>query len=147
LEEYQKALRKRGEEDDTIGEKLQEAKLLLKKSKRKDLYALIGVAKGAAATEQEIKTAYRKAALKWHPDRHSASSEEKKKEAETKFKEINDAFELLTDPVKRRLYDQGYDREEIDQRADHEKNMGAHRSHGYGRRGYGGHYGDYEDFY
>ena len=43
-----------------------------------------------------------------HPDRHSGGTEEKKKEAETKFKEISDIFEMLTDPVKKKLYDQVY---------------------------------------
>ena len=75
-----------------IKSKLSEAKLLLKKSKRVNLYTVLGVAKGHLASEQEIKTAYKKAALKWHPDRHSGSNEEKKKEAETRFKEIGDFF-------------------------------------------------------
>ena len=68
--------------------KLSEARLLLKKSKRVNLYSVLGVAKGALATEAEIKTAYKKAALKWHPDRHSGSNPEQKREAESKFKEI-----------------------------------------------------------
>lgn len=124
-----------------------------------DLYAVMGVIKGSHATPAEIKSAYKKAALKWHPDRHSGSTEEKKKEAEAKFKEIGDAFELLTDPVKKKLYDQGYvycissflrfsrtclnltvprryDRDEIDQRAEYEKQGGGHR-------GYGGHHGGF----
>ena len=73
-----------------IKTRLTEAKLLLKKSKRVNLYTVLGVAKGHLATEAEIKTAYKKAALKWHPDRHSASNAEKKLEAESKFKEIGD---------------------------------------------------------
>lgn len=130
-----------------LKEKLTEAKLLLKKSKRVNLYSILGVAKEHLASEQEIKTAYKKAALKWHPDRHSASNEEKKKEAENKFKEIGDVYEILIDPTKKRLWDQGCDREELDQRAEYAKQGG----HGGGfSRGYGGHgngHGGFGGFY
>jgi len=103
----------------------------------------LGVTKGAHATAAEIKSAYKKAALKWHPDRHSGGTEEKKKEAEAKFKEIGDAFELLTDPVKKKLYDQGYDRDEIDQRAEYEKQGGGHRGYGGHHGGFGGGFGGF----
>jgi molecular chaperone DnaJ len=56
----------------------------------KDLYEALGIAKGA--TDQEIKNAYRKQALKYHPDKHKGE-----KEAEEKFKEINQAYEVLSD--------------------------------------------------
>lgn len=64
----------------------------------KDYYQLLGVAKGASA--DEIKKAYRKLALQYHPDRN------KSKEAEEKFKEINQAYEVLSDPTKKQTYDQ-----------------------------------------
>lgn len=64
----------------------------------KDLYDILGVKK--TATAAEIKSAYRKLALKWHPDRN------KEKEAEQKFKEIGEAYEILSDPQKRTRYDQ-----------------------------------------
>merc|ERR1712025_1427989 len=56
---------------------LQEAKLELKKSKRKDYYKILGVEK--SANDDEIKKAYRKRAMVHHPDRHSSASEDKKK--------------------------------------------------------------------
>ena len=65
---------------------LQEAKLELKKSKRKDFYKILGVEK--TANDDEIKKAYRKRAMVHHPDRHSSASEEEKKDHETKFKEV-----------------------------------------------------------
>lgn len=63
-----------------------------------DYYGVLGVSKTANATE--IKKAYRKLALEYHPDRN------KSKEAEAKFKETTKAYEVLSDPKKRQTYDQ-----------------------------------------
>jgi DnaJ family protein C protein 7 len=57
-----------------LSAKLKEAKLELKKSKRKDYYKILEI--GKDATEEEIKKAYKRAALKWHPDKHSNGEEE-----------------------------------------------------------------------
>ncbi|PCH42046.1 DnaJ-domain-containing protein [Wolfiporia cocos MD-104 SS10] len=64
-----------------------------------DYYKLLGVDKGAS--EEEIRKAYKKMALKWHPDRNAGSEE-----ASKKFKEISEAFEVLNDKQKRAIYDQ-----------------------------------------
>ena len=104
-----------GKEDPQVRSKLQEAQRLLKKSKRVNLYEILGCPRGELSSEKEISTAYRKMALKWHPDRHSSKSEAEKKKAEDEFKKIGDAHDLLMDPERRKLYDQGYDREEIEQ--------------------------------
>ncbi len=64
-----------------------------------DYYALLGVPKTAG--EAEIKSAYRKLAMKHHPDRNPGN-----KASETKFKDINEAYEVLSDPQKRKMYDQ-----------------------------------------
>lgn len=64
----------------------------------KDFYKILGVSKNA--TDQEIKSAYRKLALQYHPDRN------KTKEAEDKFKEVTKAYEVLSDSQKRQTYDQ-----------------------------------------
>lgn len=69
-------------------------------STTRDYYEILGLKKGAQAAE--IKAAYRKLALKWHPDRNA----DKKKEAEEKFKEINEAYQVLSDDKKRQAYDQ-----------------------------------------
>ncbi|XP_064171178.1 dnaJ homolog subfamily C member 7-like isoform X1 [Anguilla rostrata] len=89
---------------------LKNAQLELKKSKRKDYYKILGVEK--TATEDEIKKAYRKRALMHHPDRHSAASVDVQKEEEKKFKEVGEAFTVLSDPKKRSRYDSGQDLEE-----------------------------------
>lgn len=65
-----------------------------------DYYAALELSRNA--TTQEVKQAYRKLALKWHPDKNL----EKKEEAEKKFKEINEAYEVLSDEKKRKVYDQ-----------------------------------------
>ncbi len=65
----------------------------------KDYYKTLGVSK--SASQDEIKKAYRKLAVKYHPDKNSGN-----KEAENKFKEIGEAYEVLKDPEKRKKYDQ-----------------------------------------
>jgi DnaJ family protein C protein 7 len=86
---------------------VQEAKLELKKSKRKDYYKLLGLEKDA--TEEQIKKAYRKHALQHHPDRHAGATEEFKKAEEKKFKEIGEAYGVLSDAKKKARYDSGQD--------------------------------------
>ena len=69
----------------------------------KDLYQILGVDKNA--DDETIKKAYRKLALKYHPDRYATATDAEKKEAEEKFKEINHAYEVLSDKTKRGNYD------------------------------------------
>lgn len=65
----------------------------------KDYYKILGLSRGAAS-EEDIKKAYRKMALKYHPDKNKTAG------AEEKFKEIAEAYEVLSDPKKRGVYDQ-----------------------------------------
>ena len=66
---------------------------------KRDYYQVLGISKGASA--DEIKKAYRKLAVKYHPDKNPDN-----KEAEEQFKEIGEAYEALSDPEKKSAYDQ-----------------------------------------
>ena len=82
-------------------------------AQKKDYYEVLGVNKNS--TDDEIKKAYKKLAIKWHPDKFAKASESEKKSAEEKMKDINEAYDVLKDPKKRAQYDQfghaglGYD--------------------------------------
>src|SRR3989475_1590739 len=69
------------------------------KGNPRDYYEVLSVSRTAAV--EEIKSAYRKSALKWHPDRNPAN----KSEAEAKFRECTEAYSVLSDPQKRQIYD------------------------------------------
>jgi molecular chaperone DnaJ len=93
-------------------------------STKRDYYEVLGVAKNA--TEEDIKKAYRKLAMKHHPDRNQGDGAKK---AEEQFKEAKEAYEMLSDAQKRAAYDQ-YGHAGVD------PNMGAGR--GAGPEGFGG---------
>ena len=68
---------------------------------QRDYYEILGLSKGASV--DEIKKTYRQLVMKHHPDR---VTEDKKKEAEARFKEISESYAVLSDPQKKQLYDQ-----------------------------------------
>ncbi len=99
---------------------------------KRDYYELLGL--GRSASEQELKRAYRQLALKYHPDRNPGD-----KRAEEQFKEINEAYEVLSDPDKRKRYN-----------AFGHAGVGPEAAAGFdfGRGGFGDIFGDiFEDFF
>lgn len=87
---------------------------------RKDYYSILEVPK--TATDEEIRKAYRKLALKWHPDKNA----DKREEAEQKFKDIAEAYAVLSNKEKRERYDRFGDAENADNfpEFDHEFSFG-----------------------
>ena len=69
------------------------------RTQQRDFYEILGVTKTASV--DEIKSAYRKAAMQWHPDRNPQNKEE----AEHRFRESTEAYSVLSDPQKRQIYD------------------------------------------
>ncbi|XP_041840367.1 dnaJ homolog subfamily C member 3-like [Melanotaenia boesemani] len=104
VEDYQEAREFDGDSND-IREGLERAQKLLKISRKRDYYKILGVSR--SANKQEIIKAYRKLAQQWHPD--NFQSEAEKKEAEKKFIDIASAKEVLTDPEMRQKFDAGED--------------------------------------
>lgn len=99
---------------------------------KRDYYEVLGVSKGAS--DDEIKKAFRKLAKQYHPDLHPDD-----KDAEAKFKEVNEAYEVLSDPSKKAKYDQfGF--------AGVDPNYGAGAGGGGGFGGFGG-FGDMGDIF
>ncbi|CAK9110406.1 unnamed protein product [Durusdinium trenchii] len=104
---------------ESVYHKLEEAKFLLRKHKRRNYYEVLGVP--SVASQLEIKKAYRERAAEWHPDKKSHLDEASKKNAEEMFKCIGEAYEVLTDPTKKELYEKGYDLEGINEQIELKK--------------------------
>ena len=103
LRDYQAAHQIEPKEFD-VENKIKHAKVKAKEAAKKDYYKILGVDK--KANDDELKKAYRKLALKWHPDRNQGSEEERQK-ADKMFKDINEAYTVLSDPDKRKRFDLG----------------------------------------
>lgn len=91
---------------------LKEAKRLEKLSKRKDYYKILGIER--CASQDQIRQAYRKGALKHHPDRHVSAEPEEREKEEKIFKDVSEAYSVLSDPKKKNRYDSGQDLDEFE---------------------------------
>ncbi|CAH0521056.1 unnamed protein product [Peronospora belbahrii] len=120
LENLEQALRVYDQASKLVGDDAQrdiqnnirQTKLDIKKAKRKDYYKILNVSQ--TASEAEIKKSYKRMALKFHPDRHAGKSDEQKAEAEAAFKDVGEAYAVLSDAQKRQRYDSGVDLEDLD---------------------------------
>ncbi|XP_053733943.1 dnaJ homolog subfamily C member 3a [Synchiropus splendidus] len=130
-EQYDEAIRdyeaagKHSENDRQIKEGLERAQRLLKQSKKRDYYKILGVKR--TAQKKEIIKAYRKLAQQWHPDNFQDAEE--KKQAEKKFIDIAQAKEVLTDPDMRSKFDQGEDPMDPESQQGHHHHHHFHESH------------------
>lgn len=88
-------------------EKIHQCQVDEKKAKKKDYYKTLGLTN--KATEEEVKSSYKKLALQFHPDKQRGKSDEEKKANEQKFKEIATAYAVLSNAEKRKRYDMGVD--------------------------------------
>lgn len=104
IAELKKAEEFSGGNDQRVQEKLRNAQMLLHRSKQKDYYKVLGVSRDA--TEREIKKAHRALTRKFHPDK---ARDIPKEEAEKKMAQINEAYEVLSDPELRARFDRGDD--------------------------------------
>ena len=91
---------------------IKEAKRLEKLSKRKDYYKILGIER--CASQEQIKQAYRKGALRHHPDRHVSAEPEEREKEEKIFKDVSEAYTVLSDPKKKHRYDNGHDLDELE---------------------------------
>ena len=101
--DFQSVLRKGNNPRARTG--LDKAQKMKKEKTTIDYYKILNCSRDA--TQSEIKAAFRKATIKWHPDRYRDPA--KKKEAESMMSKINNAYEILSDPRKKQMYDQGVD--------------------------------------
>ncbi|KAH9582237.1 DnaJ domain [Trypanosoma melophagium] len=109
LENYDDAVRdiqRAAELDNAYNRELDRIKTTAKRAKRKDYYKILGLSPNER-DESAIKRAYKKACLQWHPDKWANASEEERLHAEKMFKEVGEAFSILSDPKKKRMYDNG----------------------------------------
>ncbi|KAF9273096.1 hypothetical protein BGZ88_004103 [Linnemannia elongata] len=105
IRDFTKAQELAGGQDREIHEKLSKAQRLLKQSQQKDYYKILGVSR--SATPREIKKAFRKQALLWHPDTYRG--ELSPDQVEKKMAGLNEAYEVLSDPELRARFDNGDD--------------------------------------
>jgi DnaJ-class molecular chaperone len=89
-----------------------------KKHRKKDYYKILEVSN--KADDQELRRAFKKLASKWHPDKNT-DTEEQRDIAERLFKDINEAYTILSDSQKRRIYDLGGDPNDADFNNAHEQ--------------------------
>jgi len=100
-------------QDTQVSAAYKRAQFEVRKERRPDYYALLAVP--SVASTLEIKAGYKQRALECHPDKN-CETEEARAAAEAQFKLLGEALEVLSDDVKRKLYNEGYDKAAIEER-------------------------------
>jgi len=127
LETLQKIL----PDDTETKARIEKCNFEVRKLNRCDYYALLGVS--SLASPIEVKQAYKKKAMEFHPDRLPIdATEDEKSKAESTFKLLGEALEILEDEMSKRLYDEGYDKEAIQERMEAAKRSAFNRQHSHG---------------
>eukprot|EP01065_Artemidia_motanka_P000171 TRINITY_DN10066_c0_g1_i1.p1 TRINITY_DN10066_c0_g1~~TRINITY_DN10066_c0_g1_i1.p1 ORF type:complete len:596 (+),score=167.10 TRINITY_DN10066_c0_g1_i1:89-1876(+) len=109
-------LKKGFEQDEAVRSMYFKADFNIRKAARPDYYGVLGV--GKLASESEIRGGYKKRALEVHPDKVDPDAPaEFKAKADEEFRQMGDALEILTNDFKRKLWDEGYDKAAIEERA------------------------------
>ena len=121
--------------DETTRRHYEKAVFEVRKAKRPRYYEVLGVS--SVASVPEIKQAYKQRCMQWHPDRLVNANDDEKKLAETNFKQLGEALEIMEDPMKRKLYDEGYDKEAIAERVEAARRAAHRGGHGSGSGGGG----------
>ena len=139
MEEIQQLLQ-RFEHDERLRKAYEKADFLIRKKKRVDYYELFGIS--SIASVMEIKKAYKKKSMEYHPDRIPPSASEKeKREAQRNFQLLGEGLEILCDDFQRKLYDEGYDPAAIRERVEAANHAAKnHRNGRYAHGHGGGHY-------
>jgi len=100
--------------DERVQSAYQRAQFEVRKQKRVDYYGLLGVS--SISSEMEIKVAYKHLSLECHPDKLVELPENEQRLGQVKFQLMGEALEILTDSMRRKLYDEGYDKQAIEER-------------------------------
>uniref|UniRef100_A0A0N4ZLA7 J domain-containing protein n=1 Tax=Parastrongyloides trichosuri TaxID=131310 RepID=A0A0N4ZLA7_PARTI len=133
VEDYKRA-HELDENNNSINEGYQKAQRLLKQSKKKDYYKILGLKRNA--NKNDVMRAYRKLARKWHPD--NFQDEKEKKKAEAMFIDIAAAKEVLSDPEKKAQFDNGQDPLDPESQQGSHAHPFTHGFHHFQQGGFGG---------
>lgn len=133
LKDLEPLMERWGQADAVIKGAYENAQFLVRKQRRPDYYKLLSGADptnphlSSLSSEVELKQAYKRQAMIWHPDR--VEGDEAKAKAEAHFKLVGEALEVLTDSFKRKLFDEGFDKEAIEERVKRASSHAQQHSH------------------
>ncbi len=132
LSDMETLMRSWGQGNEVIRSCYEKAEFNVRKAKRADYYSLFNLP--TVCSDPEIRKGYKARALELHPDKLSQKSAAEQKQGEELFKLLGEGLEILTDPFKRQLYDEGYDKEAIEERVQAAQRAAHRQGHGHHHR-------------